>query len=194
MTTKPAVMTSADPGLRSQLVAQLRAAHALKAGALRMFDPMLAAVSRDRRAATMPEVDDLLEKMLSRFSSHREETADHAGQLAARLTALGASPSRRRMAAAAAGAVGRARLGVIGGQNYGANARDAFVYEHLEIATLRLLEQFAERAGDPETARMASACRRQDEAMVETINGNWANVASLMLASRGLPTRRPAED
>jgi ferritin-like metal-binding protein YciE len=177
-------MTAIDPELRPQL----------KAGALRMFDPMIAAVKRERQGDSMTEVEDLLDKMLGRFSSHRDETADHASQLAARLSALGASPSLPRLAATSAGAMGRARLGAIGGQNYGANARDAFVYEHLEIATLHLLEQFAERAADRETARTAKACRAQDEDMVKTINGNWANAASLMLASRGLPTRRPPED
>jgi hypothetical protein len=41
----------------------------------------------------------------------------------------------------------RARLGEIGGQNQGANARDAFVFEHLEIALLALLEQLADHSG-----------------------------------------------
>ena len=36
--------------------------------------------------------------------------------------------------------------------------------------------------------------REEDEAMAATINRNWTNVLSLTLATRGLPTRRPAED
>ncbi len=159
-----------------------------------MFNPMLGALRRERHSAAMTEVDDLLEKMLGRFSAHRDETADHAAQLAARLSALGVAPSRPRLATVSAGAIARARLGTIGGHNYGADARDAFVYEHVEIATLHLLERLAERAGDAETAASARHCRSQDEEMVQTINGNWANVVSLLLASSGLPTRRPSED
>ena len=186
-------MTAEDSKLTAQLIAQLQGAHALKAGALRMFDPVLAAVRGERERGSMPEVDDLLERMLGRFSSHRDETAAHVGQLAGRLSALAAAPSRPHLAVAGAGAIARARLGALRGQNYGANARDAFVYEHLEIATLHLLEQIAERAGDPEAADVASACRIEDEAMAQTINGNWPNVASLMLASRGLPPHRAPE-
>lgn len=159
-----------------------------------MFDPMLAAVAAARDDEGMSEVADLLGRMHGVFSRHREETANHAGKLAARLAALGAGPGRGRVAAMSAGAAGRARLGAIGGQNYGANARDAFVFEHVEIANLHLLAQLARRAGDDETAEVADACRAEDENQAATINRNWTNVLSLTLASRGLPTLRPEEN
>lgn len=180
--------------LREQLVQQLQTAHALKTGALRMFDPMLTAVAAERDGARMAEVTDLLGRMHGVFSAHRAQTADHAGQLAARLAALDARPARGRLAGMSVGATARARLGAVGGQNHGANARDAFVFEHLEIATLHLLEQLAERTGDAETARVASACRAEDEEQAATINRNWANVLSLTLASAGLPTLRPSAE
>jgi hypothetical protein len=92
------------------------------------------------------------------------------------------------------GRIARARLAALGAQNYGANARDAFVHEHLEIATLHLLEQLADRAGDAETARAARKSRAQDEEMAQTINRNWTGVLSLKLASSALPTgRRPGK-
>ena len=89
------------------------------------------------------------------------------------------------------GGTARARLGSLRGQNHGANARDAFVYEHLEIATLTLLELLADRAGDEATAEVARTCRADDDEMAALIRRNLTNVLSLMLASRGLPTRRP---
>jgi hypothetical protein len=76
------------------------------------------------------------------------------------------------------------------GQNHGANARDAFVFEHLEIALLALLEQLADPTGDTATADAARLCKAQDETMAATINGNWTDVLSLTLASAGLPTVR----
>jgi ferritin-like metal-binding protein YciE len=177
--------------LNEQVVRQLQAAHVLKAGALHMFDPMLAAVAAARDGEGMDEVTDLLGRMHGVFSLHREVTAGHAAKLAALLRGRGAGPSRGRLAAMSAGAMARARLG---GENYGASARDAFVFEHLEIATLHLLEQLAERAQDPETAGLARACRAADEEMAATINRNWTNVLSLTLAARGLPTLRPPEE
>lgn len=182
---------SATPTLADLVVRRLRDVHALKAGALRMFDPMLAAVARERDEGRLAEVTDLLGRMHGVFSGHRERSADHVARLQARLTALGGSPSRRRVTGMSAGATARARLGAIGGQNHGANARDAFVFEHLEIASLQLLEQLATRAGDHETAELARDLRAEDEEMAATINRNWTNVLSLMLASSGLPSARP---
>ncbi len=184
----------ADPThLHGQVSKQLQAAHALKGGALRMFDPMLAAVAEAHGEPRMAEVADLLGKMHGVFSGHRDEKASHAQALASRLRELGAGPARPRLAGMSAGATMRARLGGIGGQNHEANARDAFVFEHLEIATLHMLEQLAERAQDERTAALARDCRAADEEMASTINRNWVNVTSLTLASRDLPTLRPPE-
>jgi ferritin-like metal-binding protein YciE len=182
-----------DTALHHELVRRLQALHALKAGALAMFDPMLAAVASARDDEGFAEVSDLLGRMHGVFGRHREATANHAGRLAARLDALGSGPSRPRTAAVGAGAAVRARAGTIGGMNFGAGARDAFVFEHLEIAEAHLLEQLAERLGDTETATVAREVRASDEEQAATIGRNWTNVLSLALASRGLPVRRPAE-
>lgn len=181
---------AASPELGEKLIDQLRTVHALKRGALRMFDPMLAAVAAERDGGEMIEVSDLLAKMHRAFSAHRDQTAGHVSMLESRLRALGSTPARRRVFGVSAGAAARARLGAIGGQNHGANARDAFVFEHLEIAVLALLEQLAIRCGDETTAEVARECKAHDEGMAVTIDGNWTNVLSLTLASQGLPTAR----
>ena len=183
-------MSAAHPQLDEKLIGQLRSIHALKRGALRMFDPMLAAVAAERDGDDMPEVVDLLTRMHRAFSAHRMQTAEHVSILEARLRALASAPARGRLLVMSAGAIARARLGAIGGQNHGANARDAFVFEHLEIAALSQIEQRAERTGDLPTADAARECRTQDENLAATINGNWTNVLSLNLASQGLPTAR----
>ncbi|MGI8800686.1 MAG: DUF892 family protein [Solirubrobacteraceae bacterium] len=177
--------------LNARLIDQLKSVHALKAGALRMFDPMLAAVAAERSAPRMRDVGDLLERMHRVFSAHRQETAAHVEVLEGRLRALDREPSRGRVAGMSVGATARARIGAVGGQNHGANARDAFVFEHLEIACLALLEELALRSDDAQTAAAAHDCRVQDELMAATINRNWTNVLTLMLASQGLPTARP---
>ena len=180
--------------LERQLLTQAQALHSIKAGGLRMFTAMLAAVEKQRRQQPMPSVDDLLGRMLDAFGHHRSETERHERELRARLSALGAQPSRMRELGMGAGALARVNLGRIGGQNHGANARDAFVFEHLEIAMYQLLERLAERAGDPETAELARAGRADDEDMVAKIHRNWDNVLSLMLASKGIDPRHEQGD
>jgi ferritin-like metal-binding protein YciE len=188
--------TITDPATAAQqrlVVRQLQTIHTMKAAALKMFDPMLAAVEAERRNPDMAQVVDLLGNMLGAFGEHRDQTAAHERALLRRLQELDRRPLgvvRRR--GAALGATARARLGAIGGQDHGANARDAFVYEHLEIALLELLERAARRAGDDETARIAGECLADDQAMAEKIARNWENVLSLGLASRGIPFERPA--
>lgn len=180
--------------LSGEVVRRLQALHALKAGALRMFDPMLASVSSARDDPALSEVADLLERMHGNFSGHRDVTADHARQLLTRLEALGATPSRPKVAVIGAGSAVRARVSTVGGMDFGAAARDAFVFEHLEIALAHLLEQLASRAGDEQTAEVARDVRGQDEEMAAVINRNWTNVLSLTLATSGLPVLRPPEE
>lgn len=186
-------MTASDlAAQRALVVDQLRAIHTLKAAALRMFDPMLAAVEAERKNPKMEQVHDLLGNMLNAFGGHRAETADHVRRLEGRLAELESGPlgaiKRRGMGA---GAAIRARLGAIGGQNHGANARDAFVFEHLEIALLELLARAATRAGDDETAALAHACLVDDQEMAAKITRNWENVLSLGLASKEIAFERP---
>lgn len=180
--------------LRKPLVSQLKALHALKTGALKMFDPMLAAVAKARDSdPKMAEVSDLLGRMHGAFSAHRQNTAENAELLGARIVALGDKPSAPLTQMFSVGSMARAHLGGIGGQSFGANARDAFVFEHLEIAQANLLAQLADRAQDPETAQLARKCIEDDTNQREIINRNWVNVLSLQLASKGKPVHRPAE-
>jgi ferritin-like metal-binding protein YciE len=184
---EPGASARTDAALAPMVVEQLRHAHALQVGALQMFDGMLDAV---RREQTLPEVADLLTKMLGAFELHREETARHEREVRARLAALGARPARGKELAMRAGALARVMIGRIGGQNHGANARDAYVFEHLEIATYHLLEKVAERAGDEETAQLAREHRGDNCEMGQKIRRNWENVLSLLLASKGVPPAR----
>ncbi|MBA2256990.1 MAG: DUF892 family protein [Thermoleophilaceae bacterium] len=193
-------MESASPSssphaaeLRPKVVRQLQTLHAIKSGALRMFGAMLPAVRRQRDERALPEVQDLLERMSNAFGGHEEMTREHERLLRERLAALDAAPSRSRELGMGAAALLRGNLGRVGGQNHGANARDAFVFEHLEIASWELLEQLAERAGDGQTAELARGCRADDDEMAALIRRNFPNVLSLMLASEGLPTGRDAQ-
>ena len=180
--------------LHEELVARLRSLHALKAGALRMFDPMLDSVASARDGGTLPEVEDLLDRMHSNFCAHREATAVHVGRLGARIAELGGRPADAWRKAIGVGGAARARIGAFGGMNFGSAATEAFVFEHLEIAQSQLVEQLAERIGDEATMDLIREVRNDDEEMAATIGRNWTNVLSLSLATKGLPVLRPPED
>jgi ferritin-like metal-binding protein YciE len=179
---------------RPEILKRLRTLHALKAGSLRMFDPMLQAVAAARDGGKLDEVADLLGRMHGAFGAHRVQTADHAERLAARLRELGASPSRGRVAAVGGGGALRGRIAAVGGLDFGAAATEAFVFEHVEIGQASVLEQLATRGGDGATAALVVAIRGDDQEMAATIARNWTNVTSLLLATRGLPVARPPED
>lgn len=172
--------------LADGVVKRLRSIHAMKKGALKMFAPMLATVALERDdPATSAEVSELLGRMHDAFSGHYEETKAQVDRFEARLRALGSAPAGATAAALGLGARGWVKAGSLGGTNHGANARNAFVFEHLEISSLKLLEQLAERAEDAETAALAAACCTEDEAMAATIDRNWTNVLTLSLAGQG---------
>lgn len=178
---------------RTELVRRLRDLHALKAGALSLFDPMLVAVDAARTDPRFDEVADLLGRMRGAFGDHRDETARHADGLADALRQLGATPSRPRVGAFSRGAGLRARIGLRGGMDFGSAATEAFVFEHLEIAACHLAGEIARRVDELRTADLLDAVRADDEGMAATIGRNWTNVTSLALASRRLPVLRPPE-
>lgn len=192
MAATVASMTERE-ALRPKVHAQLRTMHATKSAALRMFAVMLPAVRRRRDARTLPEIQDLLERMADAFGGHEERTRAHLRELDVRLSELGIGVSRALELGMGAAAVIRGNRGRLRGHNFGADARDAFLFEHLEIAGWETLGELATRAGDERTAELARRCCADDDEMAALIRRNFPNVLTLVLACQGLPTLRPPE-
>jgi ferritin-like metal-binding protein YciE len=152
--------------------------HALEQNVLLQLDSLILN-TRDQELAAM-------------FRRHKEESRRQLERLRERRAALGRgvglSSARKDLAAIAAaqvkgvGDVLRADKGV-------QNARDAFVTEHVEIASYELLERLAERAGDPETAKVARESRAEEEAMAARISASWDAFLDLTLREQGLLPR-----
>ena len=141
--------------LEQQLVKYLTDVHSteqnalstLRAGAGSVADPELAAAFRD----------------------HLTETEEHARLVGERLAAHGAGPSTLKDVAQKGVAAVTGAIANTAPDTAGKMAIQAYAFEHLEIASYRMLRQVAERAGDHETVRVADRILEQEHAAAEML-------------------------
>ena len=149
-----------DPDdLDSQLNSYLADAHAIEKQSISLLEGGPKIVGEDA-------VADL-------FEQHLHETQDQQQTVLDRLEARGSSPSAIKD-------VGMRLGGFNIGGFFGAQPDTpakltgfAYAFEHLEVAAYEQLRRVAERAGDDETARMASAIASQERAMAGRLAGQW---------------------
>jgi ferritin-like metal-binding protein YciE len=167
----------ADQRLTEKLGDYVEDAHAMETNVLQMLDSMIA-------TTTDPKIRDELER-------HKDQTEKHEERLRRRLDALGRGTSIRKETQTLAGALMKGVVDQVRGDKPGKNARDGFITEHMEIASYELLERLAERAGDAETAKVARANRRDEEAMAKKIAGKWDKFIDLTLEEEGIDAPKP---
>ena len=167
----------ADQKLTEKLGDYVQDAHAMETNVLQMLDSMIA-------TTTDPKIREDLER-------HKGQTEKHEERLRNRLEQLGRDTSTRKEAQTIVSSLMKAVVDQVRGDKAGKNARDGFVTEHMEIASYELLERLAERAGDRETARIARANRRDEEAMAKKIAGKWDKFIDLTLEEEGIDAPKP---
>jgi ferritin-like metal-binding protein YciE len=113
----------------------------------------------------------------SRLETHLDETRSHAGNIGRRLDALSAHTSLVAVGmglaqtfAGQAVVMAKGPIDLVRGQSGEErmlkNAKDDAAAEALEIATYDALEEAAKAVGDEETAKLATAIRRDEEKML----------------------------
>jgi ferritin-like metal-binding protein YciE len=158
--------------LQEQLIKYLTDVHSteqnavstLRAGADSVEDPELAAA----------------------FRKHLTETEEHERLIQGRLTALGAGSSRLKDVAQKGVAAMTGAVANVAPDTAGKMAIHAYAFEHLEIASYRMLRQVAERAGDQETVQVADRILEQERAAAQTLSDLLERVADHDLAQMGL--------
>ena len=158
--------------LEEQLIKHIDEAYAMEQNVLRMLDGMISTTDD-------PEILDALEH-------HKMETTRHSDRMKARLEAHDAQPSGVKQVGGILQALAKMPLDMVRGEKAGRNARDGYTTEHMEIASYELLRRIAEKAGDEETARVATEIIGEEKKMADLIAGNWDKFAELSLREEGV--------
>jgi len=131
----------ADRTIDEQLVKYLTDVHSIEQQALTQL-------KRAPDIAGDPEIREV-------FQQHLHETERQEERVRARLDARGASPSKVKDIAGAAGGVGMLLFAKSQPDTPGKLVAHAYSYEHLELAAYELLRRVADRAADAETSTVA---------------------------------------
>jgi ferritin-like metal-binding protein YciE len=119
------------------------------------------------------------------FSEHLVETEMQERLVRDRLEAHGGSPSRVKEAVMKAGGLGFVLFAKSQPDTPGKLVTHAFSYEALEQASYELLLRVAERAGDEETAEVASRIRDEEREMAGRLQAVFDRAAEASLESIG---------
>jgi ferritin-like metal-binding protein YciE len=154
-----------------QLTKYLTDAHAIERQALAQL-----------RAAPKLARDDAIAEA---YTVHLQETEGHAQRIEQLLADRDAHPSRIEDAAMALGGKGFVLFARSQPDTPGKLQSHAYSYEALELASYRLLERVAERAGEQEVADAAQAIAAQERAMLERLGGLFDHSTDASLAGPG---------
>lgn len=119
------------------------------------------------------------------LADHRGETEGHEQRVRELLDARGAKPSRTKDAVMRAGGAGFVLFARSQPDTPGKLAAHALSYEALEWAAYDLLARTAERAGEPDVARVAISIRDEERAMMERIEALFDRTVEASLREVG---------
>lgn len=150
-----------------QLIRYLTEAHGMERQALALLS----------KAADVVGDDDIARV----YRRHRQETEEHERQVAARLAAHGASPSKAADVAMELGARGLGLAVQAAPDTPIRVATSTYALEHLEIAAYSLVAGLARRAGDTETVAAIERIVAQEREAAERIAGTFERVLEVTL-------------
>lgn len=139
---------------KDRLTQWLRDAHAMEEQAETMLN------SQVKRLENYPQLRD-------GFARHLEETRSHAKRIEGCLDRLGESTSAIKDAGAKMVAAAQGLSGMFAGDEVMKGTLAGYTFEHMEIASYRMLMTAAEEAGDPETRSVCEGILQEEEAMAE---------------------------
>jgi ferritin-like metal-binding protein YciE len=148
---------------RDNLIAWLRDAHAMEEQAETML------TAQHRRLQTYPELKD-------RIGEHIEETKQHAALLQSCLDRLGDGRSTVKVMAAKLTAMAQGLSGVFVSDEVVKGSLAGYTFEHMEIASYRILIAAADYVGDEETKAVCQRILDEEIAMATWLEENIGTV------------------
>jgi ferritin-like metal-binding protein YciE len=118
------------------------------------------------------------------YRAHALQTEEHARYIAERLEAHGESPSSVKDAASQAGALAIGAATQAMPDTPLRLAIAAFAFEHMEIASYRILASLAGRADDEETLSAIERILEQEEAAAELVAGTFERALQITLGEQ----------
>ena len=142
-----------------RLMQWLRDAHAMEMQAVQMLSGMAG------RIKSYPMLQ-------ARIEQHIEETKNQASMIERCITARGGDTSKMKDAAAQLLATAQALSGMFAGDEVMKGSLAGYTFEHMEIASYRILIAAAEALGDQQTAMTCRQILQEEEAMAEWLAEN----------------------
>lgn len=164
---------------RENYLAWLRDAHAMEEQALTMMQGMVT------RLETYPQ-------LRTQIEAHIRETKEQETALARLLNRQGTDSSLVKDTMGKVTAFAQSMSGMFTGDEVVKGTLASYTFEHMEIASYRILITAAEQLGDAEAIEVFTRCLEQEEAMADWLAGHSAEITRSFLsrAELDLPAQR----
>jgi ferritin-like metal-binding protein YciE len=159
---------------KERLVQWLRDAHAMEEQAEQMLS------SQAKRLENYPALRDQIER-------HLQETRRHAERVQGCIERQGSSKSAIKDMAGKIVAVGQGLSGLFVGDEVVKGSLADYTFEHMEIASYKILIGAAEEVGDSETKRVCQEILREEEAMASWLEQNLPSLTREYLKREQTP-------
>jgi ferritin-like metal-binding protein YciE len=153
---------------QERLAQWLRDAHAMEEQAETMLSGQI------RRLENYPELRD-------RMKMHLEETKQQAKRLEQCLDRMGEGSSALKDAGGKIVAMGQSISGMFAGDEVMKGSLASYTFEHMEIASYKMLIAAAGEVGDAEAQRACEQNLREEQAMADWLENNLATITTEFL-------------
>jgi ferritin-like metal-binding protein YciE len=160
---------------KERLVQWMRDAHAMEKQAETMLK------KEAQRIEHYPELK-------SRIERHLEETRQQAQRLEARLEQLDGGTSMAKDAMGSLMGFAQNMSGMFAGDEVLKGSLANYAFEHMEIASYKMLIATAEEAGDSESKRVCEQNLREEEAMAGWLDQHLGSVTRQFIARENMGT------